>query len=141
MILKRILTLLPLLAAMLVGAKAQAVEFPIEIQEYMDDIRLVAFINQSDIDQTAQWKPAAGPPPLSIAEVLELLKQRAASNPKMKDAVLTEIELRQIPRYENYWHYVVKMRHQENGKPKPLYFVVLMNGKIIPGLREPESIK
>ena len=118
-----------------------ASEFPIEIIEYVDQTKVVTFINEEDIDKTVAWVPFEGPPPLTIKDALVLVQKFTAPDPEMAGAQLTEIELRRIPHHEIHWHYVVRMKVRTGGKPRSRFFIVLMNGKIIPGLREPEAIK
>jgi hypothetical protein len=49
--------------------------------------------------------------------------------------------LRRIPQHEDDWHYMVKMHTEEDGAVRNHYLFVLMSGKVIPALNEPESIK
>ena len=132
--------ILPLLL-ILFSAKLQAMEFPLEVIEYIDNSRVVAFINESDIDKTLPWTPFTGAPPLSLNDALGLTQKYATTGLKLKNATLSEIELRQIPHHKNYWHYLVKMQASVDEKMRNYYFIVLMNGKIISGIREPQSIK
>lgn len=129
------------LVLMLFSCKIQAMEFPLEVIEYIDNSRVVAFINESDIDKTLPWTPFVGAPPLSLSDALGLIQQHTTSRLKLKNATLSEIELRQIPQHKDYWHYLVKMQASVDDKMRAYYFIVLMNGKIISGIREPQSIK
>jgi hypothetical protein len=125
----------------LFSATVHASEFPIEIIEYIDQSKVAVFINEEDIDRTLPWVPFEGPPPLTIADALALVQTFIAPYPEMADSQLTEIELRRIPHHELHWHYAVRMKAHTRGKPQSWFFIVLMNGKIIPGLREPQAIK
>jgi len=135
-----LLRVLPLLLIIFSG-NIQASEFPIEIIEYIDNTKVVAFINESDIDRKLPWLPFKGALPLTVVDALKAIQEYVASDPELMNATLTEIELKQIPRHEGYWHYMVKMKTQINNKSLPHYFIVLMNRKIIQGLREPETLK
>ena len=124
-----------------ISGNIQAYEFPIEIIEYIDNTRVVAFINENDIDKALAWHPVEGSPPLTVAEALKAVHEQIVSDPELENATLTGIELKQIPRHENHWHYLVKIKIQVDEVFKSHYFIVLMNGKIIPGLKEPETYK
>ena len=129
------------LPLVLSSVTVHASEFPIEIIEYVNQTKVVTFINEEDIDKAAAWVPFEGPPPLRIADALALVQKFIAPDPEMAGSQLTEIELRRIPHHESHWHYVVRMKVHTGGKPRSRFFIVLMDGKIIPGLREPEAIK
>jgi len=133
--------LLALLILFFVSIKTYAIEFPIEIIEYFDDIKVVAFINESDIDKSLDWPSTDAALPLSISGALKAVRVYMSTDPTMEQGRLASIELKQIPHHENYWHYVVRMKTRENGRSKSHYFIVLMNGKVIPALKEPESFK
>lgn len=126
---------------LLLGSNSQAYQFPIEIIEYVEDARVVAFINQSDLDISVHWQPGEGPPPINIENVISSTKDYAESKEDLLNATLTEIKLRQIPHHEAQWHYMVKLQAKKDNKLRYHYLVVLMNGKIIPAIREPVSIK
>lgn len=133
--------LLALLFLLLLSSKIYAIEFPVEIIEYLDDVKVVAFINESDIDKSLRWNPAQGKVPLGIDDALKAIREHVAADPELKQASLTGIELKQIPHHSGYWHYMVKMKTRVNNRNQAHYFIVLMNGKVIPGIREPESVK
>jgi hypothetical protein len=126
---------------LLFSAPLQALEFPIEIIESIDNSRVVAFVNESDIDQDINWVPFSGEPPLTLAGALKAIQQQIATDPGLSAAVLTEIGLRQIPRHKQHWHYLVKMQTRADDKLLAHYFIVLMDGKVIRGLREPQAVK
>ena len=130
-----VLLLLPL------GAHAQQMVFPIEIFEYVDNARVVAFINQSDIDATRNWHPFDEAVPLTVDQATERMNSYMASAPELEGGRLEEIVLRRIPQHEKQWHYMFKMRTDPAQGSQAHYFVMLMSGKIIPAIREPESIK
>lgn len=130
-----------LLPLVLFSVTVHAAEFPIEIIEYVDETKVVTFINEEDIERTVGWVPFESPLPLTIADALALVQKFIAPDPEMAGSQLTEIELRRIPHHEIHWHYVVRMTAHTRDKPRSWFFIVLMNGKVIPGLAEPEGIK
>jgi len=132
--------LIPLLFLLFSG-RALAYQFPIEVTEYIDDVKIVAYINQNDINEKSQWTPFESAPPLSIHEALQAVQKYLHSDADFTNATLTGIELKQIPHHKNYWHYLVKIKFTRGDMPKPHFFVVLMDGKVISALKEPESIK
>jgi len=132
--------LIPLLFLLFSG-KLLAYEFPIEISEYIDDIKIIAYLNKSDISQEPKWTPFEGPPPLSIYDALQAVQSYISSDADITNTTLTEIELKQIPGHEIYWHYLVKVRFKVADKTQPHFFVVLMDGKVVSALKRPEPIK
>jgi hypothetical protein len=132
--------ILPLLLIVF-SAKIQAIEFPLEVIEFIDNARVVAFIEEADIDNSSYWEPFEGAPPLSMTDALNAIHEHLAADPDLGNATLAGIELKQIPHHENCWHYLVKIQTRSNAKPRSRYFIVLMSGKVISGLREPETVK
>lgn len=118
-----------------------AYDAPIEIIEYMDNTKIIAFINEADINTTKAWQPADGAPPLTIHGALKAIEKQASAYPELQDCVLSEIKLKPIPHHEKYWHYIVKMTSVHNTKSQAHYVIVLMNGKVFPGLKEPQMLK
>jgi len=133
------LRFLPLLV-LLFSAKLFAYEFPIKITEYIDDIKVDAYIKKSDIDQELIWVPFESSPPLSLADALQAI-QNYALGADLENLTLTGIELKPIPHHEKHWHYLVKVKSEVDDTLLPHFFIVLMDGKVISALREPESIK
>jgi len=123
------------------AAHAQDYQFPIEIIEYVDSTRVVAFIDESDIPDAVNWHPFEEALPLTIEGAMGAVQQYIASAMVLAEPRLEEVELRRIPHHENRWHYMVKIREQGEDNARIHYFVVLMNGKVIPAMREPESVK
>jgi len=119
----------------------QANDFPIEIIEYLDNTKIVVFIDKSELDTSSKWSPFKESMPLTMVDTLKYIQKYTASNPELLNASLTSIELKQIPHHEKYWHYLVKMKSRTNGHTQRHYFIVLMNGKVIAGLREPQMLK
>jgi len=136
---KWLLLLLPLTIS---AANAQAYQPSIEIIEQMDDVRLVAFIRESDLENYPQWQPVKEAPPLTIEKAI----QAVHSYHKKNDAELVaetvkEVELKKMARHEKYWHYLIKIKVNGDDDARYQVYVVLMNGKVIPALTETESYK
>ncbi|NOY15630.1 MAG: hypothetical protein GXP23_01620 [Gammaproteobacteria bacterium] len=131
-----------LLLLTIIAGNAQSFQPSIEIIEQFDDIKLVAFINESDIENYPLWDPRTEAPPLSIRKaILAIQNQHKAGSYNLIAETVKEIELREIVHHKNYWHYLIKMRIDSKEKPKYQVYVVLMNGKVIPALIETESFK
>ena len=128
------------LAFFFLTARALALEVPLEITEYIDDVKVIAYLHESDIDNGPQWTPFTGPPPLPISDALEAVHHFISSDAEFADAALTGIELKPIPHHAMHWHYLVKVRFTLDGKPRPHFFVVLMDGKVISAIKRPEPI-
>ena len=128
-----------LFALLLLSTQAQAIEYPVEIIEYLDNNRVVAFVNESDIKKSPQWDPP-GEPPLSMAKAVSAVEQYIAPAP-INGETLIGIELKKIPRHQHQWHYLVKNKVQTEDQMVSHYYVVLMDGKVIPAIKEPEAYK
>lgn len=126
---------------LLFSGKVLAFDFPIAITEYVDEVRIAAYINKDDLKNSIPWSPFEGPPPLSIHEALKAVQDHMKNDADFASGVLDEIELRKIPHHEKDWHYLVRMKYQSDDKVQPHFFLVLMDGKVISAIREPESIK
>lgn len=118
-----------------------AFQFPIEMIEGVDGARVIINIKKEDLDNDVRWVPFDGAPPLAIKDVLDVVKTHQTETPTMKGATLKEIQLRRIPHHERNWHYMVVMQTMNEDKPVLHYYVVLMSGKLIPAIHEPESYK
>lgn len=130
-----------LLLFLIGNGKALAFEFPIEISEYIDDIKIYAHIEKSDIDEKSEWMPFETSPPLSIFDALKSVQKYIDSNTNSVEQTLIGIELKQIPRHKEYWHYLVKVKYKIDDKLQPHFFIVLMDGKVISAIRRPDAIK
>ena len=126
------------LTIFLFSAHAYAFQEKLEVVEQFDNLRMVAFIRIKDISNSPAWNPDAELPPLSVGEAVKAVKKFDKS-PKT-DGKIQEIEIRQVPGHENRWHYLVKVSN-EAMKSKMSVYVVLMNGKVIPAIIEPEGYK
>ncbi|HHJ34545.1 MAG TPA: hypothetical protein ENJ87_02155 [Gammaproteobacteria bacterium] len=130
-----------LLLTLLCG-NAQAFQPSIEIIEQFDDVKLVAFINESDLKDYPLWQPLKEAPPLSIKSAIQAIQdQYAASHDVLIANAVSEIELRKIDRHADYWHYLVKIKSDASNNTKFQVYIVLMSGKVIPALIETESYK
>ncbi|MDT8282152.1 MAG: hypothetical protein RQ982_04980 [Gammaproteobacteria bacterium] len=126
---------------LLLTSRILANEYPVEIFEYLDDTKVVAFLKNSDIDKTAEWVPLETEVPLNINSALKAISDLAATDDSLKLISLTSIEIKQIPGHPNHWHYLVEMTTENTGKIQPQYFIVLLDGKVIPAVKEPEGFK
>lgn len=121
---------------------AQSSPFPIQIIEQFDDARIVAFINEGDVNDSAQWNPLEDAPPLSVTSAIEAVKQQyLKQNKTLASLSVREIEIRQVPQHKNYWHYLIKVKSKVGDTFKNTFYVVLMDGKVIPAIVEPKSFK
>lgn len=132
--------LLPLLL-LLFSCNAFAVQFPIEITEYIDEVKVDAYINEADLNKTAKWTPFKSAPPLSVNDALAAIKRHIHADVNFANTTLIGVELKPVPGHAAYWHYLIKLKTVADGKSQPHFFVVLMDGKVISALKEPESIK
>ncbi|VAW57585.1 hypothetical protein MNBD_GAMMA07-842 [hydrothermal vent metagenome] len=105
----------------------------IEIFEQFDDLKMVAFIDKNDILDNPEWNPDISTPPLTIAEAIKAIKTFNKSSNSIK-----EIELKLLPNETKHWHYLVKTE-DNTAKTKYNIYVVLMNGKVIPAIIEPQT--
>lgn len=140
---------LPLLTAValyagIACAGSGAALWPQEIIDTMDDQRLVVFLPNADIAASPEWQPMEGtPPPLTIADAIAHLKKWMAGGPRYRNAEIHEIELKPIHGHEqeHRWYYLFQLRRPDTGKRKRIYAAVLLNGKVVPAIVEPSSIK
>jgi hypothetical protein len=129
----------PLLLLVFSG-RIMAYEFPIEVIEYIDDVKIIAVIPHKEIVPDSDWRPFKSAPPVSIQEALEAVQAYINSNENFSETTFTSIELKQIPDTSN-WHYVVKVKYRDGKSIQPHFFVVLMDAKVISAIKMPEAIK
>jgi hypothetical protein len=124
------------ICALFIALAANAIASPssIELVEQFGDYRLVAFIEASDIDNSPEWNPAVDAPPLSINEAILSAAQLGADSVMPGD--VREIDIRPVPGHTGRWHYLIKFVDEER-QPGFSFYVVLMNGKVIPAIVEP----
>jgi len=115
--------------------KTFAYEPKIEIIEQFDELRMIAFISKEDINANPAWSPDLGRPPLTVVGAINAVKKF-----NKEPTVIKEIEIRPVPKHEKQWHYLMKIA---NDKMKSKYdiYVVLMSGKVIPAIIEPQGYK
>lgn len=128
------------LTAALFSISAQA-RLPVEIVEYIEDTRVIAFIDVDQLNESMQWNPLEAAPPVTIARAIDAVKAQLSTMGEISQLSILEIELKPLPHHEKYWHYLVKIKAEINGIYNSYYYIVLMNGKTIPALKETESIK
>ncbi len=127
------------IALLLTGVTAQAYQLPVEVFEYMDDVKVVAFIDKKDMAAVQARDPSA--PLLTIKGALAVVKKHITRHqPEIGEAKLEEITFRKLPGFPGRWHYLVKLKNADPRMPYH-YFVVLMNGKVIPAVKEIAAVK
>ncbi len=114
---------------------AYAFKTKVEIIEQFDNLKMVAFISQEDIKSNPEWNPDLDVPPLTVSAAIKAVKKYTKSLKPIK-----EIEIRKVPDYKNQWHYLVKSADDSMQSKYDIY-VVLMNGKVIPAIIEPQGYK
>ncbi|MBE9568872.1 MAG: hypothetical protein IMF14_09255 [Proteobacteria bacterium] len=129
------------LSILLVSSKLFAVEFPVEVSEYIDDVKIDAYINKKDINEQSKWTPFKTAPGLSVDAALAAVDKYINTRTEFKDTRLISIELKPIPHYEAYWYYLVKTKSAVSNEIKPHFFIVLMDGKVVSAIKEPDAIK
>ncbi len=122
---------------LLATTRVVAMQFPVEIIEQFDNARVVAFIPDRDLESAPAWDPLSGPPPLTVAQAIAAVKAHQSRETQEEPFSVEELELRRIPSQDGHWHYLVKARQGNRLR----YYVVLMNGKVIPSVQEPEAVK
>ncbi len=134
--------LLLLLTLTVSAANAQSYQSSIEIIEQFDDVKLVAFIRENDLESYPQWNPMKEAPPLTIDKAIKAVHDyHKKNNAELAAETVSEIELKKMARHEKYWHYLVKIKINSSDNAGYQVYVVLMNGKVIPALTETESYK
>lgn len=127
---------------LLIAQNTFASQFPLVIIEPFDESKIVIYTTEKDIEKSPAWKPADGTPPLTIEKLIADINKHNAKHPKLANSIIHEIELKPILHHEkqNRWYYLIQM--QGGGKqPHRHYLAVLMDGKIISAIKEPESYK
>ena len=120
-----------------------AMQFPLEIIERFDEFRIVVYATQTDIDKAPTWEPDEGAPPLSIEKLLLVIDKQESKEPRLHKAKIQKIELKPIREYQagHHWYYLVQLKVFTGEHPAMQYIAVLMNGKVLPAVREPDSYK
>ncbi|WJW74998.1 hypothetical protein QVG61_10885 [Thiohalobacter sp. IOR34] len=129
---------------LLASGNALAGQFPLEIFEYFDDSKIVIYAREEAIQQAPAWMPETGAPPLGIGRLIEIGNQWISRDPRLQGAHIHEIELKPIRHHESQqrWYYLVQLqRADDSGKPVKTYLAVLLDGTVLPALREPAAYK
>lgn len=126
------------MAALVLSANAHAFQSKVEILEQFDNLRMVAFISMEDIDNSPVWNPERGAPPLTIIDAIKAVRNFGKSSAVSGE--IKEIELRPVPRHEKHWHYLIKVANDAMTSKYNVY-AVLMDGKVIPAIIEPNGYK
>jgi hypothetical protein len=127
------------LVVALLTTGAHASESNVEIFEQFDNIRVVALIDIDDIDNSPKWNADVDPVPLSVDAAIKAIRD-FIKQPGTIGAI-REIEIRTIKKYPGHWHYLIKTVASDPGSHGYDVYVVLMDGKVIPAIIEPESFK
>jgi len=127
-----------LLAILVSSVNAYADQAKIEIVEQFDNINMVAFISINDVKESPAWDPGSDAPPLTINEAVQAVKKYTKNSKNPVD--VKEIEIRRFPKHEGRWHYLIKIA-DDAMKSKYDIYVVLMDGKVIPAIIEPQGYK
>jgi len=123
---------------LLMTANVHAFQSKIEIQEQFDNLKMVAFVDEKDIVKSPEWNPNNDTLPLTVTEAIQAVKDFNKASKNL--GAIKEIEIRPVPKHENHWHYLIKIVN-DSMKAKYDIYVVLMNGKVVPGIIEPQSYK
>ena len=140
---RRLLSALLILMTILVGNKALANEFPLEIIERFADARIVIYTQKNAIEESPAWSPSEGAPPLTIEILVKTIQKWSTADPNLAKSTIRKIELKPISHYENLdrWYYLVQLKIESQDHAGMHYVAVLMNGKILSAIREPETYK
>jgi len=120
------------------SSNIHAMQPKIEIFEQFDDLRMVAFLNADDITNSPAWNPDSGAPPLSVNQAVQAVKGFIKT--ATAAGAIRKIEIRQVPKYAERWHYLFKVANDAR-KAKFDIYIVLMDGKVIPAIIEPSAYK
>jgi len=124
-----------LLLTFALSMSAHAFKPKIEIIEQFDDLKMVAFISEEVMQNNPEWNPENDAPPLTVVEAIRAVKSLTKTLKPIK-----EIEIRRSANYKNKWHYLIKSADSSMSSDFDIY-VVLMSGKVIPGIIEPQGYK
>ncbi len=131
------------LILLVVTGAVNAAPWPLEIIDRLDDARIVIYVNESDIEQSPVWNPADGAPPFGLKDLMKRVAAWEKKNRGPDTDGIEKIELKPIAHHEKQgrWYYLVQLGDKLNGKPTHRYLAVLMSGKTVAAIREPESYK
>ncbi len=123
---------------------ARARYWPITSVEYLDDKRVVLYIDDQELENGPQWDPEMRELPLSVYDAVLLVRDWAEKNhPDYNEFDVHEIVLKHIATHEHHrrWFYLIYLDAKVNGKYVPsahLFAAVLFDGKVIPAVEEPK---
>ncbi len=126
------------LATIVFSTSAHSFQSKVVIIEQFDDLRMVAYVSEKDINNNPEWNPDAGAPPLTVVQAIKAVRSFSKS-PNISGEI-KEIEIRPAPKHGRHWHYLIKISN-DTTKSKFDIYVVLMNGKVIPAIIEPQTYK
>ena len=126
------------LAIFVLSASVHGFQSKVEIFEQFDDLKMVAFISEKDINNSPEWNPDIGAPPLTVFQAIKSV--RDFNKPSNFTGAIKEIEIRPVPKHGKHWHYLIKITNDATKTRYDIY-VVLMNGKVIPAIIEPQTYK
>ena len=112
-------------SSLVFSTNVYALQPNIEIVEQFDDLRMVAFISEKDIDDSPVWNTNLTPPPLTVGEAIQAVKKFNKTTDAFSD--IKEIEIRPVPEHETKWHYLIKVANDAKRSKFDIY-MVLMNG-------------
>lgn len=124
-----------LITIFFLSANVHAFQPKIEIIEQFDNLKIVTSIDADENKSNPEWNPNLDPPPLTVDGAIQAVKAFV----KLSGAV-KEVEIRQIPKHENQWHYLIKVAN-DSMKSKYSIYAVLMNGVVIPAIIVPQGYK
>lgn len=126
------------LTSLVLSMSVHAAQPKIEIIERFDDLRMVAFISIKDIDDSPEWNANLTPPPLTVGEAVQAVKEFIEKTGTFSE--IREIEIRPVPGHETKWHYLIKVANDSKRSKFDIY-LVLMNGAVISAMIEPQGYK
>ncbi len=126
------------LAIVICSTNVYAFESKVEIFEQFDDLRMVAFVSEKDIANSPEWNPDVSAPPLTVFQAIKAVRNFNSSS--HSSGSVKEIEIRPMPKHAKHWHYLIKIKTKATKNKYDIY-VVLMNGKVIPAIIEPQTYK
>ncbi len=133
--------LLVTVMAIIATGVATAAPWPLEIIDHLDNATLVIYANESDLESSPKWSPEEGAPPFGLSDLLKAVGDWKKQN-NYADGI-EKVELKPIAHHEKEgrWYYLVQLKDLEDDGHAHRYLAVLMNGKTIAAVKEPEAYK
>jgi len=126
------------IAIFIFSSNANAFQPKVEIYEQFDNLRMITFIDENDINNSPEWNPDSSLIPLTVDRAIQAVID--FSKDSITPGVIKKIELRRVPKHDKHWHYLIKISNDAM-KTKYNIYVVLMDGKVIPAIIEPQGYK